>query len=116
MKKRAAILTIIIIFVAVIITGCYQEDDANDEQNLYASYTRTQTSTPAPAPAPTPTPTPTPTLAPPPVDEFITIAGVDYSISLTELRISGENIGNGDIIPLRYMINLTTLCDIWIGG
>jgi len=45
-----------------------------------------------------------------PVPEYITIRGEQFCISLTELELSGRNDWrNEDIIPLRYMTNLTTL-------
>ena len=44
------------------------------------------------------------------VPEYITIRGEQFCISLNELELSGRNDWrNEDIIPLRYMTNLTTL-------
>ena len=46
-----------------------------------------------------------------PVEEgtFVTIRGVRYSLSLTELSLSFLELTNADITPLRYMTNLTSL-------
>jgi len=39
----------------------------------------------------------------------ITIKGITYSTSLTELDLSSQNLTNSDIEPLRHMTNLTKL-------
>jgi hypothetical protein len=54
-----------------------------------------------------PTPTPTPTA--PPVTDYITIKGEQYSTSLTGLDLSRLDLTDADIEPLRYMTNLTRL-------
>ena len=41
--------------------------------------------------------------------EYITIRGEQYSTSLTNLALRASNLTNEDIVPLRYMINLTNL-------
>ncbi|MCL2486492.1 MAG: leucine-rich repeat domain-containing protein, partial [Oscillospiraceae bacterium] len=43
------------------------------------------------------------------VDNTITIKGVRYSTSLTELDLSNKNLHDIDIIPLKRMTNLTYL-------
>ncbi|MCL2577159.1 MAG: leucine-rich repeat domain-containing protein [Defluviitaleaceae bacterium] len=43
---------------------------------------------------------------------YVTIAGQEFSIELTELAIVTENLTSEDIIPLRYMTNLTAL-NLW---
>ena len=40
---------------------------------------------------------------------YITIQGELFSVSLTELDLSGRALDNSDIEPLRYMVNLTSL-------
>ena len=39
----------------------------------------------------------------------ITIAGQEYSTDLRELELSGVSLSNEDIVPLKYMVNLTAL-------
>jgi hypothetical protein len=41
--------------------------------------------------------------------DYITIRGKQYCTLLTELDLSGMNLQNEDIIPLKYMTNLETL-------
>jgi internalin A len=43
------------------------------------------------------------------VADYITIRDVQHNKSLTELDLSGFDLTDDDIVPLRYMINLTTL-------
>jgi hypothetical protein len=45
--------------------------------------------------------------------EFITIKGVEYSTSLRKLDLSREGLISVDIEPLRYMINLTELSEMF---
>ena len=40
---------------------------------------------------------------------YITIQGEQFSTALTELELVGRGLTNEDIVPLRYMINLTRL-------
>jgi hypothetical protein len=60
------------------------------------------------SPAPTPIPTQQPT-----VPAYITIQGQRYSTALTSLHLNDSNLTNNDIIPLRYMKNLTELTIAW---
>jgi len=48
-----------------------------------------------------------------PTEEFITIRGVQYSTSLTELDLSEKNLVNNDIKDLYKMTNLTKLDLSW---
>jgi len=41
--------------------------------------------------------------------DYITIRGVEYSTSLTELELNNMNLSNDDIEPLRHMIDLESL-------
>ena len=43
------------------------------------------------------------------IPDSITIEGVEYNTSLTELDLSFMGVTNEDIIPLKYMTNLTSL-------
>lgn len=50
------------------------------------------------------------------IPDYITINGIQYSTSLTELVLGKDNkylqvvhLQNEDIVPLQYMINLTSL-------
>ena len=49
-----------------------------------------------------------PAIASPP-DDFITIKGVNYNISLTTLNLSALELTDADIAPLSQMVNLETL-------
>jgi len=54
-----------------------------------------------------------PTPVPPPIDpnipDYITIQGRQFGTELTHLSLMRWDVENDDIIPLRYMVNLTSL-------
>ena len=85
------------------------------EQALEPTPTPEPTQAPMPTPASTPVPTPAPAPAPAPVAApgqtiaHVTIAGQQFSTSLTTLDLRDMGLRNEDIAPLRYMTNLTTL-------
>ena len=43
------------------------------------------------------------------IPRYITIQGVSFSTWLTELDLTGRRLTSEDILPLRYMVNLTVL-------
>jgi hypothetical protein len=53
--------------------------------------------------------TPAPTPEPLEIPEYITIKGEKYDTSLTDLRLVNMRLTDEDIIPLKYMVNLTIL-------
>ena len=87
-KAVAFILAVIVILVSLMTVICQQAARASDDQGSGVL----QISTPGHE-----------------FTGFITIRDVRYSASLTELDLSGRDLRNEDIVPLKHMTSLTNL-------
>jgi Leucine-rich repeat (LRR) protein len=102
MIRKLEVFIVVVAFVTSLAIGCQQISHPPDESESNI-----------------PDVTHEPNIAPSPVidaeqdDEnqydVISINGVDYCTSLTELVLGGEDLNNQDIASLQYMTNLSSL-------
>ena len=99
--KKVLLVALLVIVTAAMTTAC---DSTNEPPFGQESVSEQMPGKPAEQ-----TPELTPDTEPEQIISTVTIKGVEYSTSLTELSLAEMGLLDEDIAPLKYMVNLTAL-------